>query len=209
MRTKQRDALRAHLDERGVSTAVHYPFPIHRTEAYADLGLGEGSLPVAERLAEEICTLPLFPTMSDDEVAHVVDAVRDFDREESDMAKDRRVSGSTSADAITQPLRVAVVGYGYWGPNLVRNVIERPELELAGPVRARRRSARRRSRRRCPGVPVFADLDDVLADPTIDAVVVATPPRTHHAIVARRAARPASTCSSRSRWPRRPPRRAT
>ena len=30
------------------------------------------------------------------------------------------------------PLRVAVVGYGYWGPNLVRNVIERPELELAG-----------------------------------------------------------------------------
>jgi dTDP-3-amino-3,4,6-trideoxy-alpha-D-glucose transaminase len=81
VRTKQRDALRAFLDERGVSTAVHYPIPIHRTEAYAELGLGEGSLPVAERLAEEICTLPLFPTMSDAEVAQVVDAIRDFDRE--------------------------------------------------------------------------------------------------------------------------------
>jgi dTDP-4-amino-4,6-dideoxygalactose transaminase len=81
VRTKQRDALRAFLDERGVSTAVHYPIPIHRTEAYADLGFGEGSLPVAERLAEEICTLPLFPTMSDAEVAQIIDAIRDFDRE--------------------------------------------------------------------------------------------------------------------------------
>jgi dTDP-3-amino-3,4,6-trideoxy-alpha-D-glucose transaminase len=78
VRTQQRDALRAHLDDHGVSTAVHYPFPIHRTEAYADLGLSEGSLPVAERLAEEILTLPLFPTMSDQDVTRIVDAVRAF-----------------------------------------------------------------------------------------------------------------------------------
>jgi dTDP-4-amino-4,6-dideoxygalactose transaminase len=61
-----------------VSSAVHYPFPIHRTEAYADLGMGEGSLPVAERLAEQILTLPLFPTMSDQDVSRIVDAVRSF-----------------------------------------------------------------------------------------------------------------------------------
>jgi dTDP-4-amino-4,6-dideoxygalactose transaminase len=78
VRTTQRDALRAHLDAHGVSSAVHYPFPIHRTEAYADLGLPEGSLPVAERLAEEILTLPLFPTMSDQDVQRIVDAVRSF-----------------------------------------------------------------------------------------------------------------------------------
>ena len=42
VRTTERDALREHLDEHGVSTAVHYPFPIHRTEAYAELGLGRG-----------------------------------------------------------------------------------------------------------------------------------------------------------------------
>jgi dTDP-3-amino-3,4,6-trideoxy-alpha-D-glucose transaminase len=83
VRTQRREALRAFLDERGVSTAVHYPFPIHRTEAYAELGLGEGSLPVAERLAEEICTLPLFPSMSDDEVAQVIEAVQDFNKETS------------------------------------------------------------------------------------------------------------------------------
>jgi dTDP-3-amino-3,4,6-trideoxy-alpha-D-glucose transaminase len=83
VRTQRREALRAFLDERGVSTAVHYPFPIHRTEAYAELGLGQGSLPVAERLAEEICTLPLFPSMSDDEVAQVIEAVQDFNKEAS------------------------------------------------------------------------------------------------------------------------------
>lgn len=82
-RTKRREELRAFLDERGVSTAVHYPIPIHRTEAYAELGLGEGSLPVAERLAEEICTLPLFPTMSEEQVEQVIEAVQDFDQEAS------------------------------------------------------------------------------------------------------------------------------
>ena len=83
VRTPDRDALRAFLAERGVSTAVHYPFPIHRTEAYADLGLAAGSLPVAERLAEQICTLPMFPTMSDAEVARIVDAIQAFTTEAS------------------------------------------------------------------------------------------------------------------------------
>jgi dTDP-4-amino-4,6-dideoxygalactose transaminase len=82
-RTKRREELRAFLDERGVSTAVHYPIPIHRTGAYAELGLGEGSLPVAERLAEEICTLPLFPTMSDGDVERIIEAINDFDMEAS------------------------------------------------------------------------------------------------------------------------------
>jgi dTDP-3-amino-3,4,6-trideoxy-alpha-D-glucose transaminase len=77
VRSKRREALRAHLEGFGVSTAVHYPQPIHATEAYAPLGTPR--LPVAERLAEEICTLPLFPTMSDDEVARVVEAVASFD----------------------------------------------------------------------------------------------------------------------------------
>jgi dTDP-3-amino-3,4,6-trideoxy-alpha-D-glucose transaminase len=78
VRSKERDALRAHLETHGVSTAVHYPFAIHRTEAYADLGMGHGSLPVAERFTDEICTLPLFPTMSDEDVARIVEAMRTF-----------------------------------------------------------------------------------------------------------------------------------
>jgi dTDP-3-amino-3,4,6-trideoxy-alpha-D-glucose transaminase len=81
VRSKQREALRAHLEALCVSTAVHYPFPIHRTEAYAPAGVEEPVLPVAEQLSQEICTLPLFPTMSDEEIARVVAAVNDFDTE--------------------------------------------------------------------------------------------------------------------------------
>jgi dTDP-4-amino-4,6-dideoxygalactose transaminase len=77
VRSGRRDELRAHLESHGVSSAVHYPFPIHATEAYADLGTPR--LPVAERLAEEICTLPLFPTMSDQEVERVITAVASFE----------------------------------------------------------------------------------------------------------------------------------
>ena len=80
VRTANRDGLREHLSAEGVSTAVHYPVPIHRVGAYAGLGLAAGSLPVAERLAGEICTLPLYPGMSEDEVARVVNGILMFDR---------------------------------------------------------------------------------------------------------------------------------
>ena len=88
-----------------------------------------------------------------------------------------------SADSIdTGPLRVAVVGYGYWGPNLTRNVIERPELELAA-LCERDPSRGAAFEQRVPGVPVITDYDEVLDDASIDAVVVATPPRTHYPLV--------------------------
>ncbi|MGI8730476.1 MAG: DegT/DnrJ/EryC1/StrS family aminotransferase [Solirubrobacteraceae bacterium] len=80
VRSTEREALREYLATEGVSSAVHYPVPIHRVGAYADLGLPAGSLPVAERLADEICTLPLFPGMSEDQTARVIDAVKSFDR---------------------------------------------------------------------------------------------------------------------------------
>jgi dTDP-4-amino-4,6-dideoxygalactose transaminase len=83
VRSEDRDALREHLSAAGVNSAVHYPVPIHRVGAYEDLGLGAGSLPVAERLAHQICTLPLFPGMSEDETARVVQAVQTFDRRQA------------------------------------------------------------------------------------------------------------------------------
>jgi dTDP-4-amino-4,6-dideoxygalactose transaminase len=83
VRSDDREALREHLSAEGVNSAVHYPVPIHRVGAYEDLGLGAGSLPVAERLADQICTLPLFPGMSEDETARVVEAVQTFDRRQA------------------------------------------------------------------------------------------------------------------------------
>ena len=79
VRSEQRDALRDHLDSRGVASAVHYPTPIHLQPAYADLGLGRGDLPVAERLASENCSLPIFPAIEDWHIAEIVAAVESFE----------------------------------------------------------------------------------------------------------------------------------
>jgi predicted dehydrogenase len=93
----------------------------------------------------------------------------------------KEASGRRFAPALEQrePLRIAVAGYGYWGPNLVRNVVDRPELELAA-LCERDDSRAAAFRERVADVPVFSDFENVLEDESIDAVLVATPPRTHH-----------------------------
>jgi dTDP-4-amino-4,6-dideoxygalactose transaminase len=79
VRSQHRDALRSHLDSQGIASAIHYPTPIHLQPAYADLGLGPGSLPVAEQLAGECCSLPIFPTIEEWEIAETAAAVRSFE----------------------------------------------------------------------------------------------------------------------------------
>ena len=75
-------------------------------------------------------------------------------------------------------IRVAVVGLGYWGPNLVRNF---QELECAEVVAVCDTDAERRERvgRRFPGIPSFASFDDLLVNPEVDAVAIATSVSTH------------------------------
>ncbi|MDT0142250.1 Gfo/Idh/MocA family oxidoreductase [Microbacterium sp. PRC9] len=79
-------------------------------------------------------------------------------------------------------LRAAVIGAGYWGPNLARNFRASAEWELAAICDLDVARALRVSDS-IGGVPVTAQYEDVLADPTIDAVAIATPARTHHAVV--------------------------
>lgn len=75
-RHPRRDALTEALRERGVGTGLHYPRPLHRQPVYASLGYAEGSLPVAEAAAREVFSLPMFPELSDAEVAYVIETVR-------------------------------------------------------------------------------------------------------------------------------------
>jgi dTDP-4-amino-4,6-dideoxygalactose transaminase len=79
VRSAERDALRNHLDGRGVASGIHYPTPVHLQPAYAELDLTPGSLPVAERLASECCSLPLFPAIEDWHIAETVAAIESFD----------------------------------------------------------------------------------------------------------------------------------
>lgn len=81
IRTGRRDALMAHLAKNGVESRINYPTPIHLMRGYHFLGYRGGELPVTERLAGEILSLPLFPEMGDGAVERVIDAVASFFRE--------------------------------------------------------------------------------------------------------------------------------
>jgi dTDP-3-amino-3,4,6-trideoxy-alpha-D-glucose transaminase len=87
VRCAQRDALREQLVAEGVASAIHYPVPIHRTGAYAELGLAAGSLPVSEALAGRICSLPVFPGMSAAELEQVAAAISKFSKDEPDTPR--------------------------------------------------------------------------------------------------------------------------
>jgi len=93
-------------------------------------------------------------------------------------------NGQRAGNGVTQghkgPVRVGVIGCGYWGPQLVRNFSEIPEAELAV-VADTSPDRLQYVRQRYPGVPVYADYRDLLAA-DIDAVVVATPIETHFTI---------------------------
>jgi dTDP-4-amino-4,6-dideoxygalactose transaminase len=75
VRSPERDALRQRLAAQGVQTLIHYPVPVHLQPAYADLGYKPGSLPVTERICQEIVSLPLFVGMTGEQVRAVADAV--------------------------------------------------------------------------------------------------------------------------------------
>lgn len=76
IRAADRDRLAARLAEAGVQTLIHYPTPPHLQKAFADSGYGPGDLPVAERLANEVLSLPIGPHLAEDDAARVADAVR-------------------------------------------------------------------------------------------------------------------------------------
>jgi dTDP-4-amino-4,6-dideoxygalactose transaminase len=76
IRSKHRDALKAQLEEQGVSTTIHYPIPPHLQACYQ--GFQERHLPIAERLGGEVLSLPMFSALEAEEIEHVAKNVLGF-----------------------------------------------------------------------------------------------------------------------------------
>jgi len=74
----RRDALQRHLAEQGIGTAIHYPVPIHLQPAAKALGYKRGDFPVTERQAERILTLPINPSITEEQIRTVSEAVNRF-----------------------------------------------------------------------------------------------------------------------------------
>jgi dTDP-4-amino-4,6-dideoxygalactose transaminase len=78
VRHPRRDELQRHLANAGIGAQVHYPIPAHQTRAYADGGWHGGPLPVAERLANEVLSLPIGPHLTAEQARQVSAIVREF-----------------------------------------------------------------------------------------------------------------------------------
>jgi predicted dehydrogenase len=87
-------------------------------------------------------------------------------------------------DPIGESVGFAVIGLGYWGPNLLRVLADKPEAEVRW-ICDLDRERLQRSQRRYPAVRTTTRVDQVLADPGVEAVIIATPVHTHHALAAK------------------------
>ena len=78
IRVLQRDELRDHLKQRGISTMVYYPLSLHRQELYRNLGYAEMSLPQSEQAEREVLSLPMYPELSEEQLETVAEVITDF-----------------------------------------------------------------------------------------------------------------------------------
>jgi dTDP-4-amino-4,6-dideoxygalactose transaminase len=78
IRTNDRDGMIGHLKNAGIGTGIHYPIPLHLQKAYASLSYSVGDFPVAERASAEIISLPMFPQLTTQQQARVIEEVLAF-----------------------------------------------------------------------------------------------------------------------------------
>ena len=78
VRHSDREAIQAHLSSKGIGTAIHYPIPLHLQKAYRGLGYRRGDFPVAETVAPEILSLPMYAQLQPKQQQRVAKAIGDF-----------------------------------------------------------------------------------------------------------------------------------
>jgi dTDP-4-amino-4,6-dideoxygalactose transaminase len=78
VRTEDREGMAEHLKTAGIGTGIHYPIPLHLQKAYSSHGYKAGDFPVAEKAAAEIVSLPMFPQLSPEKQARVVEEMLTF-----------------------------------------------------------------------------------------------------------------------------------
>jgi dTDP-4-amino-4,6-dideoxygalactose transaminase len=77
VRVKNRDAVLQALTEQGVGCGIHYPVPVHLQKAYEFLGHQPGDFPISEKVASELISLPMFPELTEEQVAYVAGALKE------------------------------------------------------------------------------------------------------------------------------------
>lgn len=79
IRCEKREALMQYLADRGIGTLIHYPIPPHLSEAYAYLNIAKGTLPITEKYADTVLSLPMYNGMTDEDQKYVIDCLNAFE----------------------------------------------------------------------------------------------------------------------------------
>jgi dTDP-4-amino-4,6-dideoxygalactose transaminase len=78
LKTQNRDGLGQALKAKGIPWSIYYPIPLHLQPAFAHLKCGKGSCPVAEKVSEEVISLPIHPELTDEHLVYITDAIKEF-----------------------------------------------------------------------------------------------------------------------------------
>lgn len=78
IRCEKRDELEKYLTDAGIGTVKHYPIPMHLQEAYANLNLKEGDLPIAELISKTVLSIPMYYGMTEEQIDYVIDQLNAF-----------------------------------------------------------------------------------------------------------------------------------
>lgn len=78
IKTDKRNELKEFLQQMGIGTAIHYPIPPHLQKAYSYLNFKKGDFPIAEKLANQSLSLPIYPGLSNDQVNYICDSIKEF-----------------------------------------------------------------------------------------------------------------------------------
>ncbi len=95
VRSGERAELQRFLAQKGIGTAIHYPTPIHMQPAYVTLGMGRGNLPRTEHAVDRILSLPMHPSITEEEVVAVCTAIREFERSRASAPVAMAVGGAS------------------------------------------------------------------------------------------------------------------
>jgi dTDP-4-amino-4,6-dideoxygalactose transaminase len=78
IQVSRRDDLQKYLNENKIPSAIHYPIPLHLQHAFKDMGLARGSFPISEKVADGIISLPMHPHLTNEEIDHISDKIKEF-----------------------------------------------------------------------------------------------------------------------------------
>ncbi|HEY4662905.1 MAG TPA: DegT/DnrJ/EryC1/StrS family aminotransferase [Candidatus Humimicrobiaceae bacterium] len=77
-RVKDRDCFINYLEKNGIGVFIHYPIPVHLQQAYKELNVKEGSLPVTEKVSKEIVSIPIYPELEESEIGYIISKIKEY-----------------------------------------------------------------------------------------------------------------------------------